>query len=161
MRAKLKQLPENIIRQPLGTFRCNSKHGCKTCRYIEDGTTSITFTTTGEQRTIKQHLTCATPNVIYLIHCKKSSLQYIGETGRKARARFGDHRRGTCNLHNDPHEAVPCHFRQPGHSDTDILFVPMEQLRSNRVFVRRAREAHLIERAGTIEPYGINRREEE
>ena len=42
----------------------------------------------------------------------------------------------------------------------DALLVPLELIHNNRDSVRKAREAHLIDRAMTLEPRGVNRRDE-
>ena len=42
----------------------------------------------------------------------------------------------------------------------DALLVPLELIHNNRDSVRKAREAHLIDRAMTLEPRGVNRRNE-
>ena len=52
------------------------------------------------------------------------------------------------------------HFNQPGHSINDVLLTPLELIHNNRDSVRKAREAHLIDKAMTLEPRGINRRDE-
>ena len=72
VRAKLKSPESNTLRHPPGTFRCNSRHGCLTCPInIDDGRTTYTFSTTGETREIKQHITCKSNNLTYMIECKK------------------------------------------------------------------------------------------
>ena len=43
---------------------------------------------------------------------------------------------------------------------TTVLLIPLELIRSNRDSVKKARETHLIDKAMTLEPYGINRRYE-
>ena len=52
------------------------------------------------------------------------------------------------------------HFNQADHSINDVLLIPLELIHSNRDSVRKAREAHLIDKAMTLEPQGINRRDE-
>ena len=53
------------------------------------------------------------------------------------------------------------HFNQADHSTTnDVLLIPLYLIRSNRDYVRKARAAHLIDKAMTLEPRGINRRDE-
>ena len=39
--------------------------------------------------------------------------------------------------------------------------IPLQLIRNNRDSVRTAREAHLIDKAMTVEPHGINRRDEQ
>ena len=76
---------------PCGSFRCGKN--CATCPYISDGLTSYTFFSTGETRTIKSNLTCDTKSLIYMIQCNRCNLQYIGETKRRLKDRFNEHRR--------------------------------------------------------------------
>ena len=54
---------------------------------------------------------------------------------------------------------VSAHFNQPGHSINHLLLTPLELIHSKRDSVRKAREAHLINKAMTLEPLGINRRD--
>ena len=76
----------------LGSFRCN-RRGCKTCRFIKEGTTSYTFFATNEQKSIRRHITCSCSNLVYMIQCTKCKIQYIGETKSCLSDRFGEHRR--------------------------------------------------------------------
>ena len=41
-----------------------------------------------------------------------------------------------------------------------MLLIPIEKLKNGRDSFRKAREAHLIHKAKTIEPLGINKRDE-
>ena len=54
---------------------------------------SYTFYATGETRSITSHITCNTKNVIYMVQCNRCNLQYIGETKRRLKDRFNEHRR--------------------------------------------------------------------
>ena len=98
---------------------------------------------------------------LYLIECKKCGKQYIGETKRQLNERFGEHRRSILN-HNQLISPTPIseHFNQHGHSINDVLLIPLELIHNNRDSVRKASEAHLIDNAMTLEPRGINRRDE-
>ena len=40
-----------------------------------------------------------------------------------------------------------------------MLLIPIEKLKTGRDSFRKAREAHLIHKAKTIEPLGINKRD--
>ena len=64
-----------------------------TCPYITNGLRSYTFYATGETRSITSHITCNTKNVIYMDQCNRCNLQYIGETKRRLKDRFNEHRR--------------------------------------------------------------------
>ena len=67
--------------------KCNSKK-CKTCPFIQDGLSSCTFKNTGQTHQIKQTITCASKNLIYMIQCRKckntpnTPAEYIGQTKR-------------------------------------------------------------------------------
>ena len=41
-----------------------------------------------------------------------------------------------------------------------MLLLPIEKLKNGRDFFRKAREAHIIHKAKTNEPLGINKRDE-
>ena len=163
VRAKLANA-NKTLKLPAGTFRCDSKHGCLTCPFIENARTSYTFTNTGERRQIRHHITCNSTNLTYMIECKKCKKQCIGETKRTLRERFSEHRQATNNpLHSNAPAAVPSHFTVPGHSITDMGLFPLElpELQPTPSASRRkAREAYLIHRGQTISPDGINRRNE-
>ena len=45
-------------------------------------------------------------------------------------------------------------------SHTDMQLIPLENIHSPRDSVRKARESHLIDKAMTLEPHGLNRRDE-
>ena len=114
-----------------------------------------------ETHHIKSHITCETFNVIYLIQCRLCNLQYIGETKRRLKDRFNEHRRPILNpTGNYIHTAVSEHFLTSNHSDNHMLLIPIEKLKNGRDSFRKAREAHLIHKAKTIEPLGINKRDE-
>ena len=123
-----------------------------------DATTGIA---PSETHHIKSHITCETFNVIYLIQCRLCNLQYIGETKRRLKDRFNEHRRPILNpTGNYIHTAVSEHFLTSNHSDNHMLLIPIEKLKNGRDSFRKAREAHLIHKAKTIEPLGINKRDE-
>ena len=106
-------------------------------------------------------ITCETFNVIYLIQCRLCNLQYIGETKRRLKDRFNEHRRPILNpTGNYIHTAVSEHFLTSNHSDNHMLLIPIEKLKIGRDSFRKAREAHLIHKPKTIEPLGINKRDE-
>ena len=55
---------------------------------------------------------------------------------------------------------VSLHFNQVGHSINDVRLIPIELIPSKRDSVRKAREAHLINKARTLHPFGVNKRDE-
>ena len=107
-----------------------------------------------------QNLSCSSSNLVYLINCKRCikkdptlPCQYIGQTCRTLRERFGEHRRG---IENNIDESVPIHFNQPKHTLNDVQVIPLLHVNSNRDSIRFSMEQHLIDKAGTLQN-GINR----
>ena len=145
---------------PSGSFRCGKN--CATCPYICHGLTTYTFFSTGETRPIKSNLTCETKNLIYMIQCNRCNLQYIGETKRRLKDRFNEHRRTIDNPNNKskPTTAAEHFLSSPNHTANDMLLIPIEKIFSNRDSIRKAREAYLIKKGKSIDPAGLNIREE-
>ena len=83
--------PVTAANEPRGSFRCGNN--CLTCNYVNDGLTMYTFNSTGETRLINHHIDCNSKNVIYMIQCNHCHKQYIGETKRRLKDRFNEHRR--------------------------------------------------------------------
>ena len=90
-----------------------------------------------------------------MIHCLRCNKQYIGETKRRLKDRFNEHRRPV-----DRPTAVSDHFLSDNHSPNDIELIPVELIHSSRDALRKARKAYLIERGQTLEPKGTNKGEE-
>ena len=142
-----------------GSFQCGKN--CITCRFITDGRTNYTFSATGEIRTIHDHIDCNSKNLVYMIHCLRCNKQYIGETKRRLKDRFNEHRRPVDRpTPSSRPTAVSDHFLSDNHSPNDIELIPLELIHSSCDALRKAREAYLIERGQTLEPKGINKREE-
>ena len=117
-----------------------------------------------------------------MIQCTKCNLQYIGETKRRLKDRFNEHRRPIinpfCSRHfltsghaEDHMMLIPLeqlhtsrdsirHFLTSGHAEDHMILIPLEQLHTSRDSIRKAREAFLIHRGKTLEPAGLNRRDE-
>ena len=146
---------------PPGYFRCGQN--CATCPYITHDLTRYTFYATAETRSITSHITCNTKNVIYTVQCNRCNLQYIGETKRRLKDRFNQHRRAVdkTNIKSKPTTTVSEHFlSHSNHSHSDMQLIPLEKIHSSRDSVRKARGSHLIDKAMTLEPHGLNRRDE-
>ena len=58
------------------------------------------------------------------------------------------------------HTAVSRHFLTSGHAEDHLILIPLEQLHTSRDSIRKAREVFLIHRGKTLEPAGLNRRDE-
>ena len=78
-----------------------------------------------------------------MIQCRLCNLQYIGETKRRLKDRFNEHRRPVLNPTSSYiSTAVSEHFLSNNHSDTHMLLIPIEKLNNERDSFRKAREAH-------------------
>ena len=98
-------------------------------------------------------IACETFNVIYLIQCRLCNLQYIGETKRRLKDRFNEHRRPILNpTGNYIHTAVSEHFLTSKHSDNHMLLLPIEKLKNGRDSFRKNVKPTLTIKLSTIEP---------
>ena len=145
---------------PSGSFRCGKN--CATCPYIFHGLTNYKSCSTGETRSINFHITCETKNLIYMIQCNRCHLQYIGETKRRLKDRFNEHRRtlDNANTKSKPTTVAEHFLSSPDNISKDMQLIPIEKIFSNRDSIRKAREAFLILKGRTIDPNGLNIREE-
>ena len=86
-------------------------------------------------------------------------MQYIGETKRRLKDRFNEHRRtiDNPNTKSKPTTAAEHFLSSPNHTANDMQLIPVF---SNRDSIRKAREAFLIQKGRTINPDGMNIREE-
>ena len=80
-----------------------------------------------------------------MIQCRLCNLQYIGETKRRLKDRFNEHRRPVLNpTSNYIYTAVSEHFLSNNHSDTHMLLIPVEKRNNERDSFRKAREAQVV-----------------
>ena len=85
----------------------------------------------------------------------------MGEAKRRLKDCFNEHRRPIINpFSNYTPKAVSRHFLTSGHAESHMILIPLEQLHTSRDSIRKAREAFLIHRGKTLEPAGLNRRDE-
>ena len=97
-----------------------------------------------------------------MIQCNRCNLQYIGETKRRLKDRFNEHRRTIHNpeAQSEPPTAAKHILSSPGHTAIDMQLILVEKIFSNRDSIRKAREAFLIQKGRTITPDDLNIREE-
>ena len=93
VRANLRNFTQH--NQPRGSYPCGKN--CLTCKYISDGQTSYKFHSTGETRPVTHNIDCNSKN---MIQCNRCSKQHIGETKRRLKDRFNEHRRPVDNPSN-------------------------------------------------------------
>lgn len=89
------------------------------------------------------------------------SKQYIGETKRRLKDRFNEHRRPVnkpINVYKPT--TISEHFLTTNHTAKDIYLLPFEIIHSNRDSLRKSGEACLINIANTLEPLGLNKNDE-
>ena len=136
------------------------------------------------------------------MHACECNLQYIGETKRRLKDRFNEHRRPSLRSWRDfarecfcfgseavnasgetvrgylkrryagyrrpiinpfcsyTPTAVSRHFLTSGHAEDHLILIPLEQLHTSLDSIRKAREVFLIHIGKTLEPAGLNRRDE-
>ena len=64
-----------------------------------------------------------------MIQCNRCNLQYIGETKRRLKDRFNEHRRTVDNPNNKskPTTAAEHFLSSPNHTANDMLLIPIEK----------------------------------
>ena len=114
-----------------------------TCPYMTNGL-SYTFYATGETRSITSHITCYSKNVIYMVQSNRFNLQYIGETKRRLKDSFNEHRRAVETKIKSKPITVSEHFLSHTYnSRADMQLIPLEKIHSSRDSVPQGRESHL------------------
>ena len=143
-----------------GCHLCPFTGGNKKQRVIKE----VKISKTGEMIPIKGVITCKSENIIYDLHCTKEDRtcphrpQYIGTSGKSGETRFRGHKATvTQECHKNTKTPVGSHFRQPGHSLSDLEFIPFEKCYGNEQ-IRLARESMYIQLFGTMEFPGLNQK---
>ena len=148
-RAKLPS-EQKVKRKVLGMKPCHNP--CNTCPYVS--TTKVAKSShTKETITLTGSFNCNTSGIIYITTCEKCGKQYIGQTGRKLRERFGEHLYNICQKK----EVTGLHYTSPGHSHWDLKVQVLEKVTPNTPSFRLEREEHWIKRFCTKTPFGLNK----
>ena len=101
----------------------------------------------------------STTGVVYSVTCNKQSgecgkvggLQYVGNTTRPGKVRFGEHLGSvTQPCQESTTKPVGVHFRSPGHTHANMVFLPVEKIRSKDKFVMEARESYWIDKYKSV-----------
>ena len=120
-----------------GFFTCMRK--CDTCRHSNP---MKRFTSPWDGRTwpIKSHLTCTTPNMVYILTCSlHPNMWYVGST-TKLKARWAGHK-SDCNLGLTTKCVVAKHVNALPHpQDRNLSFLsifPIESVKEERSLLER------------------------
>ena len=136
--------------------------GCVFCRTQFNPNTSFTSSVTGRQFTFDPHdmiekTTCTTENVVYLITCKKCSMQYVGMTTNSIRTRFANRRSRIKNYKRQT--LLYDHFCGAGHDIfyclVQIIF-HVDQDDKDTKDVLLAKEEYYMRMLATLYPFGLN-----
>ena len=73
------------------------------------------------------HILGLSENVIYMVQCNRCNLQYIGETKRRLKDRFNEHRRAVdkTNIKSKPTTVSEHFLSHSNHSYTDMQLIPL------------------------------------
>jgi hypothetical protein len=137
-------------------FNNCDKPDCLACKQNTYNSDTFTSYTTNNTYNIKNHISCYSRNLIYLITCLKCKKQYIGETGRQLRERLTDHRSDIKLKKNTP---ISNHFNLPEHEAKHLSAIGIEIIKDglNPITRRRQREDFWKITLNTIEPGGLNK----
>ena len=138
---------------PAATYKCHVSR-CKICEHIRTAP-KIERHSTGEKYSVKQFMTCQTPNLVYLIQCKRCGQQYVGQTGRTLKERIYEHCR-EIRKKSRGRGGVAEHFCKKGHLIEDLEVMGIEAGLQNKS-KRREREKFWIDFFDTVEN-GMNKK---
>ena len=157
IRAKV-SLNRRPQRNQLGFKKCRFVgKECVMCKGSNMRITAHKCSRTGKTWNITSALNCDTRNVIYKLWCRRCAhWVYIGETERRAKDRFYEHR--SCVTQKKLDTPAGKHFNLPKHKKSDMGMVPFERVRpSNNPDVRKIREKLWIARYDAV-TFGANRK---
>ena len=143
----------------LGTVKCSSRR-CEVCKYMEEKS-HFMGSQNDRRYTINYNFNCNSSNVVYLITCKKCSLQYVGSTVTKFRLRFNNHksrirrheRLGPAEKEKD--DLLYRHFWSEGPNGLSDMSIQLID-RVNGEEQLREKEGQWAYRLNTLDPHGLN-----
>ena len=111
-------------------------------------------------KNLPKFITCELNNIIYIIHCTKCNMDYVGETGREFRKRIYEHRLSVMKPKDNRNTPVSRHFTTEGHNHTHMQFSVLEwctpRFESDCTGKRRRVEMYWIFKLHSLTPLGIN-----
>ena len=104
--------------------------------------------------TITQDITCRDKDTVYVIHCLRCKLQYVGKTVQPLKDRGRQHVQAVQTLQADSTSIEKAnklyhHFVSNGHSHTDMLIFGIEKVHGD-AFTLAARERFYIDKMETV-----------
>ena len=145
IKAKVTSSVFRASRTQVGLKKCTNV-SCITCPYSIPGKV-VKSHATNVTVEVNTAVTCNTPNVIYCISCNHCGEQYVGETHRPLKDRFGEHR-GYVNR-KEVKKATGDHFNSSGHSISDMRIQIVEKMFTRDIFFRKQREHFFINKFDT------------
>ena len=146
IRAKI-SLKRCSRKKPIGFKKCHkSGDACIMCTHGVDFAKTHKCHRTGKSYNIQSPIDCNSRNVIYKLSCKRCPrFLYIGETSRKAKERFYQHRSYVSTKNYET--PAGAHFNSKGHNIMDMQMLPFERVRpANNAHIRKCWEKLWINR---------------
>ena len=144
-----------------GCFRCN-KIRCDLCKNFLVNSKTFSSAQTDKIYQVRQRLSCNSTNVIYLVHCIKCNLQYVGSTTTEFKVRFRNHK--SAMKTNKKTCEVAIHFNRSPHILSDFTFQCIDQIQINtsqdteKLLITK--EAYWSAQLFSLAPFGLNKRQE-
>ena len=92
--------------------------------------------------------------MVYLIECKRCTIQYVEEMENALRVRLTGHRSDIKNHRIE--KLVAKHFSLPGHSIDDLKVMIIEKIHREDSEYRKWKESRWIEMIRSLTPDGLN-----
>ena len=128
-----------------------------TCPHTSTAST-FSSTVTNKSFPIRQHMTCCSTKLIYLITCLKCNMQYVGLTEQTLRQRMNSHR---FSINHNTDTPVARHFNLPSHSLNDLRIIAIDHLPSVDNHSRLNKETFWIYTLQSLQPQGMNIKEQQ
>ena len=127
------------------------KRGCICCFNLYRKNT-FKSNTTNNTYFIRNHFTCDSRNLIYIIQCKFCNKQYVGQTTTPLRTRIRHHRNKFNNNNiNTPRWTIYQHFDK--HKSFDFFLIPIQSCKPEQL---NDSEQYWINELLTLQPHGLN-----
>jgi len=140
----------------------SDKARCDLCKNFFVNSRTFSSAQTGKTYFVSQELSRNSSNVIYLIHCKKCNLQYVGSTTTEFEVRLRNHK-SSMKMNKKTCE-VAIHFNRTQHVLSDFTFQCIDQIQTstseNTEHLLITKEAHWSAQLFSLSPFGLNKRQE-